>query len=386
MLNFLEKIMDITSIFKARLEIVRNRNKALGTINPTTLVASGMDSASGGHKTKTRTKGKSTLFPVKKTEYYAKARELVHNISNLREFLVETKASYLNIDDNSMNLSSSTEGPLPLLRSNSWSMTRRNTNPEGTMTDAERDQVDMSVQKIIQNSQKRIFEFQKLIDSNGIEEDHPQLHIHLGNVINSISEYLKEVCAIYAEMKAIRVKRSVDIKTISKISTISSHHVSHSKQPQKISRDSSGSAKLKTEEEKFYESAQSPIPPNDDLDPLSPIFVEEEDFTPDELQIFEEENSLLLQSLTTTADEAEQIESNVVQIAQLQEIFTEKVLLQDKEIGQIANVVIGTTENIKGGNEQLRQAIQQNADFRVWVLFFLIVMSLSLLFLDWYND
>lgn len=31
------------------------------------------------------------------------------------------------------------------------------------------------------------------------------------------------------------------------------------------------------------------------------------------------------------------------------------------------------------------QAIKNNASFRVWILFFLVMCSLSLLFLDWYS-
>jgi syntaxin 18 len=31
------------------------------------------------------------------------------------------------------------------------------------------------------------------------------------------------------------------------------------------------------------------------------------------------------------------------------------------------------------------QAIKKKAEFRVWILFFLVVCSFSLLFLDWYN-
>ena len=38
------------------------------------------------------------------------------------------------------------------------------------------------------------------------------------------------------------------------------------------------------------------------------------------------------------------------------------------------------------GNEELRKAIQRNASIRVYILFFLLVMSFSLLFLDWYNE
>lgn len=80
------------------------------------------------------------------------------------------------------------------------------------------------------------------------------------------------------------------------------------------------------------------------------------------------------------------MESKVVHIAELQELFTEKVLQQEKDIERIADTVVGSTENIKDANEQIRQAIQRNAGLRVWVLFFLLVMSFSLLFLDWYND
>ena len=62
------------------------------------------------------------------------------------------------------------------------------------------------------------------------------------------------------------------------------------------------------------------------------------------------------------------------------------MLQQETEIERIAAAVIGSTENVKDANDQIRGAIQRNAGFRVWVLFFLLVLSFSLLFLDWYND
>lgn len=63
-----------------------------------------------------------------------------------------------------------------------------------------------------------------------------------------------------------------------------------------------------------------------------------------------------------------------------------QVTLQKVDIERISNTVVGATENVKEANEQIKQAIQRNAGLRVWVLFFLLVMSFSLLFLDWYND
>ena len=63
-----------------------------------------------------------------------------------------------------------------------------------------------------------------------------------------------------------------------------------------------------------------------------------------------------------------------------------QVILQKDDIDRISNTVVGATENVKEANEQIKQAIQRNAGLRVWVLFFLIVMSFSLIFLDWYNE
>lgn len=67
-------------------------------------------------------------------------------------------------------------------------------------------------------------------------------------------------------------------------------------------------------------------------------------------------------------------------------IFSLQVTIQKSDIERIVTTVVGATENIKDANEQIKQAIQRNAGLRVWVLFFLIVMSFTLLFLDWYND
>ncbi|XP_061393957.1 syntaxin-18 [Musca vetustissima] len=108
--------------------------------------------------------------------------------------------------------------------------------------------------------------------------------------------------------------------------------------------------------------------------------------SPEDIQMFEEENLQLYHELQGLSEEVEAIEKNVVDIATLQDIFTEKVTLQQHNIERIINAVIGSTENVKDANEQIKQAIQRNAGLRVWSLFFLLVMSLSLLFLDWYYD
>lgn len=111
-----------------------------------------------------------------------------------------------------------------------------------------------------------------------------------------------------------------------------------------------------------------------------------QELSPEDIQMYESENVQLYHELQGLAEEVEQIEKNVVDIARLQEIFTEKVVLQRHDIERIANAVVGATENVNDANEQIKQAIQRNASLRVWTLFFLLVISFTLLFLDWYND
>ena len=143
--------------------------------------------------------------------------------------------------------------------------------------------------------------------------------------------------------------------------------------------------------------------------------------SPEEIQAYEQENEAMYEDLVSLRDNIKQIETKVVKIAQLQEVFTEKgkyqrwpikseslenitsflvyrqkrifhnislfsVLQQKDDIDLIANHAVSSTENMTNANEELRKAIQRNASLRVYILFFLLVMSFTLIFLDWYND
>lgn len=122
----------------------------------------------------------------------------------------------------------------------------------------------------------------------------------------------------------------------------------------------------------------------------NPALIEEQatdmDLDPEEMQKLEQENEKMYEDFVKVQDSFQHIESKVVKIAELQEIFTEKVLQQKGEIDLISLNAVATTENVTDANEELRKAIQNQASVRVYILFFLLVMSFSLLFLDWYND
>lgn len=307
--------MDITTLFKACVKTVRTRNKNLS-----------------GKDTKT-----DILRRINRDAYLSKAKEIMKNLTNLRDFLLENRKSYMNII-------------------NHFSNTK-------TMSDIDREQVDINAQNILHNCTQMLTEMKRLLP----KAKSKQLSEHYGNVLQSLDNYLKYVGKLYAEQKAIRVKRALDNRKIGKL------EVDISKPKRVVHEIKTDDPAEPTPKLNIIPDKSIPINPDDQL-------------SAEEMQMFESENEQLFNELSSLSEEVQQIESKVVHIAELQQEFTEKVLEQEKDIERIASQVVGATENVKDANDQIRQAIQRNAGLRVWVLFFLLVMSFSLLFLDWYND
>uniref|UniRef100_A0A8D0CHN1 Syntaxin-18 n=1 Tax=Scleropages formosus TaxID=113540 RepID=A0A8D0CHN1_SCLFO len=281
--------VDITLLFKASVKTVKTRNKAIGV---------GFDSSKDEILRKSRPKN----------GFSCRAREVISNITKLKDFLLQHRKDYVSADS--------------LISSD---LTR--------MTDSERDQIDQDAQIFMRTCSDAIrqlrSEAEKQVSSSQVKE-------HRGAVLDLIEDYLRGVCKLYSEQRAVRVKRVVDRKRLS------------------VS---------------LWEEGRV-----------------EDELSPEEIQMFEQENQRLVSEMSSLVDEVRQIEGKVVEISRLQEIFAEKVLQQETEIDNIHQLVVGATENVKEGNEDIREAIKNNAGFRVWILFFLVMCSFSLLFLDWYDS
>lgn len=326
----LKNKMDITTLFKACVKTVRTTNKSLGLNN--------------------NTKNDILKDISKKDVNLIKAREIVRQISNFRKILDENKTAYMNV--------------LNYLSTNK------------TMSEVERENIDSAAEKIINSCSSAINDLKKEICAHRKSK---QKQEHYENVIESLEKYLKIVSKNYAEIKARRVKRVIETHKISKLETNKSltpaATVSLNKNETITNKSALQDSSDISPKNKFA------IPPH-----TPPVEDVNSQLSAEELQMFESENQLLYNELNSLSDEVKQIEGKVVHIAELQELFTEKVLQQDRDIERIATAVVTATDNVRGANEQIRQAIQRNAGLRVWILFFLLVMSFSLLFLDWYND
>ncbi|XP_028262565.1 syntaxin-18 [Parambassis ranga] len=321
--------VDITLLFKASVKTVKTRNKAIGI---------GFDS----------TKDEIFKRSRPKSGFSPKAKEVLTNITKLKDFLLQHRKDYVSAGS--------------LISSD---LTR--------MTDNERDQIDQDAQIFMRTCSEAIRqlrnEAEKQLTSAQVKE-------HRGAVLDLIEMYLKGVCKLYSEQRAIRVKRMVDKKRLSRLAP---DHYSRVEKTVEVEP-----TEEKTVKEESSEKSVSEVPDN----PVN-LWEEgrvEDELSPEEIQMFEQENQRLVSEMNSLVDEVRQIEGKVVEISRLQEIFAEKVLQQEAEIDNIHQLVVGATENVKEGNEDIREAIKNNAGFRVWILFFLVMCSFSLLFLDWYDS
>ncbi|XP_037534525.1 syntaxin-18 [Nematolebias whitei] len=321
--------VDITLLFKASVKTVKTRNKAIGI---------GFDSTKDEIFKKSRTK----------SGFSSRAKEVITNITKLRDFLLQHRKDYVS----------------------SGSLISSDLN---RMTDSERDQIDQDAQIFMRTCSDAIKQLRSEVEK---QTTSAQVKEHRGAVLDIIEMYLTGVCKLYSEQRAIRVKRLVDKKRLSKLTP------EHSRKVEKTVEVEPAEEKIIQEEtvEKNASEVQ-----NNSINLWEEGRVEDE-LSPEEIQMFEQENKRLVSEMNSLVDEVRQIEGKVVEISRLQEIFAEKVLQQESEIDNIHELVVGATENVKDGNEDIREAIKNNAGFRVWILFFLVMCSFSLLFLDWYDS
>uniref|UniRef100_UPI00358E2971 syntaxin-18 n=1 Tax=Myxine glutinosa TaxID=7769 RepID=UPI00358E2971 len=338
---------DITSLFRASVRAVRSRNKAQGQL---------LDAASTGvdrHESEKESLSLSQRIMPKgrdRGDLSTRAKELVTNVTKLREFILEHRRDYLST------------GRRFLIEENE------------RMTDVERDQMDQSAEEVMRACSDML----KQLGTDVSREVVPtQVKQHQEGMLDLIRTYLKEVCNLYAEQRAIRVKRMVDRKQLLRLDL----DVKHNKRAVFEGLASTKGTEIPGPSEPERGLA-------DDIAQSKPLWdkgATEEEISPEELQMFEEENQRIFNEMNSLMTEVRQIEGKVVEISKLQEIFTEKVLEQEKTIEGVHGLVVGSTENIKEGNEEIREAMKNNAGFRVWILFFLAMCSFSLLFLDWYG-
>ncbi|KYQ90635.1 hypothetical protein DLAC_09265 [Tieghemostelium lacteum] len=110
------------------------------------------------------------------------------------------------------------------------------------------------------------------------------------------------------------------------------------------------------------------------------------EFNEEERLIYEKQNEGLISELESVADQIQVINRQLEGISQMFDEITPHILSHKEMIENIYSTNVNSTNYIARGNNQIDIATKKTFDFRVMVLLFLIISSLVLLFLNWYQD
>ncbi|XP_048366103.1 syntaxin-18 isoform X2 [Sphaerodactylus townsendi] len=312
---------DITLLFKASVKTVKTRNKALGV----SLGGGGGGGGGGGDDPLLLLKRAGNARP--KGDFSGRARDVVNNIGKLKDFLLQHRKDYINAYSHVMS---------EYVR----------------MTDTERDQIDQDAQIFMRACADAI---QQLRTEAHKDIHSPQVKQHREAVLDFIEDYLKRVCKLYSEQRAIRSSLCCLIrKRLSRLEPEQSNKAKGTCSPERTVQVASEEQedRLLCEENKDKNVIEDHSIFGTWADGKG-----EDELSPEEIQMFEQENQRLVGEMNSLFDEVRQIEGKVVEISRLQEIFTENVLKQEAEIDNIHQLVVGATENIKEGNEDIREVL-----------------------------
>lgn len=309
------------------------------------------------------------------TRFLSQAKLILSDINNLKHLLIEGRTNYLS--------------PSYLL-----STTNR------IMTDQQRLDFEEKVEKQIKQCRE---ELEKLKASIGQISFSGQRRFHYELVGAYLERDLVQCTKIYTEQKCLRHKRETERKKIGRLDheeqqmllNINAKRQRPTSPPSTFDTTSAEEKNRPTKPVSNLSEQSSPQPPSTGSPSMivttTSYYNEETSQIPvpqptgQELHQLQQENQQLYHDLAQRSEEIREISSQVVEIAQLQNELFDNIFVQKDLIEHIDASAVASNDDIAAAIVHIRDAIRNAAQMRRWVIFFLMVMIFSLLFLDWYN-
>ncbi|KAI5125061.1 hypothetical protein M0805_007484 [Coniferiporia weirii] len=354
-------------------------------------------------------------------EYLREAYNILNHINSLNRMLSSIRKAYLNVD------SSTSMFPLQPSRTielngpeQSWSSIRHLTNEE-------RDQIDLQARIILLKCADRVKEMEALekkraglgsSDTNLLMRLLPtrltqdssaiasaNLAAHHSSITYYLNRRLAESGQAQKEMQEERIKRQTErTRTLGSGATREAVNMGIGDQ---MSLSGHAPSLTTNSTRSWLGDAASNIAstiglPSPSVTPSSPRpeasrptpqslvdDFDDDDYNDMELsasqiQQFESENANILQSVHDTLASVQQAESRLMDISALQMELVAHLTKQTELTDQLYEDAISTTVSVEKGNAQLKEAKRRAKDGRLYILVFLIMASLSLLFLHYY--
>lgn len=304
--------MDITPIFRASVMAVKLRNKQVTAMG-------GVSSSNG------KPNEKRLLSPRHKDNEAVQAKDICNKITELKNFLLENRAAYMKF---AAHLKSSAQ-----------------------MTDDQRNIIDRESEKLFTFYSQQLVKLKSSWKKQNTSNNSKQRENHIDLVLDLLTNYLRTVNNLHLEQKKYRMHHELEtyrllklasdkkkipvkpggdnLKKLEKIYENSNYNDDDSvHEEEDVDAEGEGSNDLTMNTNKIHSPKKIAL--DEDLQKSQAQNKAEEEssgLSPEDIQMFESENVQLLQELQGLSQEVEAIEKNVVDIARLQEIFTEKVRL-----------------------------------------------------------
>jgi len=320
----------------------------------------------------------SPNFPL----YTAHARQICQHIRELADLVLERRKSYLLTSVNVYG-------------------------HDNFMTDDDRRQFDSDTDLAMKQCSRlvRNLEFQLDNDPSLRKDDE---YPHLKAVTLLLNVYLKNVCKIVSELRAVHLKKTQYLNKICRLgnlvdmcgSKINKIEVPKLNVPKKMENvetkreNDIGEIFRSKQFEGEHRTLESRSLQQESADPVftEPQVIEDDESEVQDIDLNQSEqaqlsieNQHLFERFIQRNSEIEQLEGQFSELQKLQQTFVEKVVEQEKDIEIIHEKTIHTLDNLDQANDFIREAIKNSASRRVIALFCLIVLTFTLLFLDWYN-
>ncbi|KDN51090.1 hypothetical protein RSAG8_00719, partial [Rhizoctonia solani AG-8 WAC10335] len=323
-------------------------------------------------------------------QYLTEAYTILNHLKTLTQLLSSVRRPYLNVDPNHHFRPAASTRNIDLndMNSDSWANVK-------SLTNAERDQLDLQANVILTKCAQRVRELEQL------EKQHAELvasranpllrmlpsrlvqsteladadarGLHRSNIAWYLNRRLTEAGAAQKEMQEERVRRQVERAT-----SLGSSISLPAPTPAPIATSSGWGASA-------WGRSSQPVPA-----PAPPEDSEDDDYDDLELSAsqilqFEQENAVLLRSMEDTLASVKVAESRLLDISALQTELVANLTRQTEAIDHMYDEAIGSKGDVSRANVQLRKARENQADSRIFLIVFLLGASTALLFIHWYN-
>ena len=240
------------------------------------------------------------------------------------------------------------------------------------------DKSDHETQQCIQECHQMIVEYTECL--NATEIGSPQVKLYFSNTIYLIEQKLGQQIDYYTKMRAKRYERLQRVKNAFRFSF-------HLNKIECLDKESYlDQSTITFDESHIGNSTMNITRPHDLPNNTTTLPLDKPELFDDAEMVLEQENQQLVHEMKTEFDEIKSIQNKLHEISQLQHIFAEEVLKQKEDVEVIADMTVESALNIAEGNKHIRKAIQKQFTSDGIVLFIIIMFTIALWFLDWYQD